>query len=134
MHSERYSMDGSTPQESHAMRTSLKWILICAMLVLVPFLLVRAAYSQEPDDSVVAPTLSEAQLDSVLWYAEEMESLYRKEKALRTFDTDSLSAVLEFKEWQLEMAKKERAGMLSDPRLWFSIGAIAGLFAANRIH
>ena len=136
MQDARYSMNGSTAHERHAMRTSLKWILICVILVAVPFLLVRLAYSQELDDSVESPTalLSEAQIDSVLWYAEEMEALYRKEQILRTFDVDSLSAVLEFRTWQFEMAKKERAGMLSDPRLWFSIGAVAGLFAASRIH
>ena len=102
----------------------LRLMIVCIALVVIPFLLVRSAYSQEVDDCA---GLTTAQVDSLVWTGEQLERELVREKNLHVFHTDSLSAVNRHITWERDMAKKEGAGVLSDPRLWFTVGLIAGI-------
>lgn len=81
--------------------------------------------------SAQAP-LSEAQADSLVTYVEQLEFDLEICRIRGAVLADTLQIRVDLLEEQLRWAREDRRRWFHDPRIWFLIGAAAGVWVAGQ--
>ena len=79
----------------------------------------------------VAQNTTQAEIDSLLWYTEQLEADLKLLKIQSKQDKNALLIQLEFMGTRLEWAQEDRLRWYQKPALWFMIGATIGLLVAG---
>ena len=75
--------------------------------------------------------MTEAQVDSLVWYVEQLEADLQLCQIRAGARADSLTLRLDFTTERLEWAEEDRRKWYQDPRLWFLVGAVSTTFVMS---
>jgi hypothetical protein len=106
----------------------------CALSLLIFAATVPSLGQGLGENSARPPSaVAEAQIDSLVWYVEQLEADLAKLELLRAAQVDSAMVENQFKDYKIEILEKNQRQWYDSKGLWFVSGVIMTLISANII-